>query len=196
MKSILMGYRTPWLVEFWAHNRHLGIFVHLPNRLAIADHASVTHLTSGNNPPTSSLSTTTTTSRIAMPPPCLAATTEIHPQPLVTTMAGPNMVDNNMSTPHQHMNECPWGGCDDAAHLCCITSVLHHPTAMLLTAMGQWEWQTRNIRHFCCSLVSPPIILLWFITWIPSATSPDDEHGCPPLTLTINDSPHPTTSYV
>ena len=56
-----------------------------------------------NNPCTSSLSTTTTMPSIAMPPPCLAGTTEIHPQPLVTTTADPNMVDNNISTPRQSL---------------------------------------------------------------------------------------------
>ena len=56
-----------------------------------------------NNPRTSSLSTTTTTPSIAMPPPCLAGTTEIRPQPLATTTAGPNTVDNNISTPRQSL---------------------------------------------------------------------------------------------
>ena len=60
-----------------------------------------------NNPRASSLSTTTTTPSIAMPPPRLAGTTKIHPQPLATATAGPNTVDNNVSTPHQHMNERP-----------------------------------------------------------------------------------------
>ncbi|KIK05165.1 hypothetical protein K443DRAFT_91838 [Laccaria amethystina LaAM-08-1] len=55
-----------------------------------------------------------------MPPPRLAGTTEIHPQPLATTTAGPNTVDNNVLTPRQHMNERPRGGCDDAARMCCI----------------------------------------------------------------------------
>ena len=64
----------------------------------------------------------------------------------------------------------------------CSTSVPHHPTAMALTVTGQQAWWMRIVRHFCYSLVSAPIILLWFLTWIPSATLPDDEHGCPPPT--------------
>ena len=56
-----------------------------------------------NNPRTSSLSTTTTTPSIAMPPPCLVGTTEIHPQPLATTTAGPNTVNNNITTPRQSL---------------------------------------------------------------------------------------------
>ena len=143
MKLILMGYRTPWSVEFWAHNWHLGIFVCLRNRSAIANHASVTPLTSQNNPCASSLSTTTTTSMITMPPWHLTATTEICPQPLATTMAGPNTVDNNVSAPMRWMQRCSM-------------DVLHHPTATSLTATRQQEWQTRNVRRFCCSLVSPP----------------------------------------
>ena len=38
-----------------------------------------------------------------MPPPRLAGTTEIRPQPLATTTAGPNTVDNNISTPRQSL---------------------------------------------------------------------------------------------
>jgi hypothetical protein len=50
-----MSYRTPQLVEFWAHNQHLGICMCLLNRSAIANHASsMTRLTSHG-----SLSTTT-----------------------------------------------------------------------------------------------------------------------------------------
>ena len=44
---------------------------------------------------------------IAMPPPHLAGTTEIRPQPLAMATAGPNTADNNVSMPHQHMNERP-----------------------------------------------------------------------------------------
>ena len=65
----------------------------------------------------------------------------------------------------------------------------------LLTAMGQWEWWTRNVRHFHYSLVSALIILLWFLSWIPSATSPDHELGCPPPTSMLNDLPCPATHH-
>ena len=47
---------------------------------------------------------------------------------------------------------------------------------------------------FLFFLVSAPIILLWILTGIPSATLPDNECGCPP-TSTIDNRPHPTNHH-
>ena len=80
---------------FWHFHVLAEPFGNCRSRICDTSHIS-------NNPHTSSLSTTTTTPSIAMPP-RLAGTTEIRPQPLATTTAGPNTVDNNISTPLQSL---------------------------------------------------------------------------------------------
>ena len=119
---------------------------------------------------TSSLSTTTTTPRIAVPPLHLAATTEICPQPHWDNYGRPqhdrqcvHAMSAHERVPRRWMQRC----------------------SMLLTAMRQQEWQTRNVHHFCYSLVSALIILLWFLSWIPSA---------PPASM-LDNLPHPTTHH-
>ena len=138
-----------------------------------------------NNPRTSSLSTTTTTPSIAMPPPRLAGTTEIHPQPLATTTAGPNTVDNNVSMTWTSAHRV------DATmqHVCAASSHCH--VAEIDVAM---RMTNEECLLFPLFLVSAPIILLWILTGIPSVMLPDNKCGCPP-TLTIDDHPHPTTHH-
>ena len=170
MKSILTGYRTPWLVEFWAQYWCSGIFVHLLNHLAIVNHASVTHLTSQ----------TTHMLPLSQPPPQLPGSPCHHHNPSPTAC-------NNYGRPQhgrqQHVNAT-------SAHEQVPTRWMQQ-CSMSLTATEQREWWMRNACHFHYSLVSAPIILLWFLTWIPSATSPDDKRGWPPPTSTLMTAHHP-----
>ena len=162
--------------------------MHLLNHSAIADHTSVTCL----------MSQTIHTHPLSQPPPqCPALPCHHH-----ISLAPPKSIPSHLWRPRQAPT---WSTTTFQHHISTWTSahgvdatMQHIRAASSHCHVAEIDVAMRmtNEEHlsFPLFLVSAPIILLWILTGIPSATLPDNECGCSP-TLTINDRPHPTTHH-